>query len=432
MIATMKILFLHPNMPGQYKHIAKAMAADPNNQVVFLTKPKPGVEIENVTKIEYNVKRDSKPETHRYIIGFERGVLASQEVWRVCKKLKEKGFVPDVIVGHLGWGDGLYLKDIFFDTPILAFFEFFYDAHDSDVTFLNEDGADAPLPGDELARIRTKNALHLFNLTYADWGHTPTFFQRDRHPELFHHKLSVLHDGIDVDYVKPAEVESITLPDGKKLVKGEQDIVTYITRNYEPYRGFPQFMHAAERILKERKNCHIVVVGQDGVSYGRRPPPGTTYREMLMKEVDLDLSRIHFLPYQPYDDMLNVMRISDAHIYLTVPFVLSWSMLESMACGCALIASDTAPVREVIEDGTNGLLADFFSPEDIAAKVIHALDHKEEMQKLRDNARQTVINRYALHKVLPLQTELIQDVANKQFPPPSHAKIDAYSSSILS
>ncbi len=416
----MKILFLHPNMPGQYKHLARIFGEDKNNQVVFLTKPKPDVEIPGVKKIEYTVTREPNKETHRYLIGLERGVLASQEVWRLCKKMKDEGFVPDVIVGHLGWGDGLFLKDIFPDTPLLAFLEFYYDAHGADVDFLKDEGVTS---FDDKARIRMKNSIHLFNLTYCDWGLSPTFFQRDRHPKEFHDKISVLHDGVDVDVFKPQKDKKLTLPSGVTLTD-KDEVITYVSRNFEPYRGFPQFMRAAEKILKDRPNAHIVMVGQDGVSYGKHPEDGVPYRHKMMKEVDLDMSRFHYLGYLPQDDLLKVLQISRAHIYLTVPFVLSWSMMESMAAGCLMICSDTAPVREVIEHDKNGLLVDFFDYEKLAETVCGVFDHPTGYQDLRDAARKTIVDRYALEKLLPLHVSMIKEVAEGQIPPPSAKKIE--------
>jgi glycosyltransferase involved in cell wall biosynthesis len=414
----MRVLFIHPNMPGQYKHLARILAEDKNNEVVFLTKPKPGVDIPGVKKVEYQVKREPQPECHRYAISFEKAIFASQEVWRVCKSLKDQGFVPDVIVGHLGWGDGLYLKEIYPDAKVLAFMEFFYGADSADVGFLDDD----PVSADDACRIKSRNALHLFNLTYCDWAITPTFFQRDRHPDIFHPKMSVLHDGVDTSDVTPSEGRSLTLPNGLKLSKNDE-VVTYIARNFEPYRGFPQWMRAAAEILKRRPNCHIIMVGQDGVSYGKDAPKGTSYREMMMEECDIDMDRFHFLGYLPYDDMKLVMKISSAHIYLTVPFVLSWSMMEAMAAECLMITSDTGPVREVIKDGYNGLMVDFFEHNQIADRVDDVFAHPDRMQELCKNARKTVLARYSLDKVLDLHIELIQDLADGKVPPPAAAKI---------
>ncbi len=415
----MKILFLHPNMPGQYKHVAKAFAENPDNEVVFLTKPKPGVEIPNVTKIEYEVSRDVSQETHRYLIAFERGIFASQEVWRVCKKLKESGFTPDVIVGHLGWGDGFFLKDIFPNAPLLAFLEFFYSATGSDVDFLRDND---PMTNDDMARIRIKNSIHLMNLTFCDWGVCPTHFQTNRHPELFHHKISVLHDGVDTDIVKPGNGNNLTLPNGVKL-SPDDEVITYIARNFEPYRGFPQFMRAAALILKNRPNCHIIMVGQDDVSYGRKHPSGESWRNVMMKEVEIDESRFHYLGYLPYEQMVRVMQISSAHIYLTVPFVLSWSMMEAMSAGCLIIGSDTSPVREVIKHHENGILVDFFNHEELAKTIDDVFAHETRYQHLKDAARQTILDKYDIKKTLPLHMSLIEDLANGLIPPPTDKKI---------
>ena len=413
----MKIMFLHPNMPGQYKHLARILAEDEKNQVIFLTKPGKK-DIKNVTKIEYELGRDVGPDVHRYLIGFERGVLLAQEVWRVCKKIKDEGFIPDVICGHFGWGEGLFIKDIFPDTPVLGFMEFFYSSQNSDVTFMQG----TEIPDDDKARIRMKNSLHFFNLQYFDWLLTPTFYQLHRHPEEYYHKFSILHDGVDTEVAKPKKQNSLTLPNGVKL-KPEDEIITYLSRNLEPYRGFPQFMKAAEKILKERPNAHIIVAGGDEVSYGKQPDGGKTFRQQMLEECDLDINRFHHFGFLPYDDMIKIMQISSIHVYLTVPFVLSWSMLEAMSCGCLILGSDTEPVTEVIKDGVNGLLVNFTSPDKIAARVSEVFEHENRMQHIRENARQTILDRYSLDKVIPLHIELIKDVAKGKFPPKAAGKI---------
>lgn len=421
----MRILFIHPNMPGQYKHIARVLAEDKNNTVVFITKQVKDVQIPGVLKVEYEVKRDVSKETHRYLIPVERGIFASQEIWRVCKQLKTSGFTPDVICGHLGWGDGFFLKDIFQDVPVLSFLEFFYDAYGADVGFLEDMEKESMRP-DHAAKLRIKNLIHTANLTWCDWGLTPTFFQQKRHPAIFHPKMSVLHDGIDTNIVKPNADISVKLPKGVTLTK-KDEVVTYIARNFEPYRGFPQFMRAAEIIQKRRPNCHIILVGADGVSYGKAMKKGEpTWRQKMLKEVNLDQSRFHTLGYLPYSDMLKIMQVSSAHIYLTVPFVLSWSMMEAMSSGCLMIGSDTEPVREVLRDGENGLLVDFFSPEHIAERVEEVFAHKDRMQAVRDNARRTIVDRYALDKVLPLHLGLIKDLAEGRTPPPTAKAIETF------
>lgn len=414
----MKILFVHPNMPGQYRNLCQLAAQDPNNQVVFLTKAC-NVKIPGVHKLEYKPARGPVASTHRYILGLERSVLVGQETWRVCKQAQADGFKPDVIVGHPGWGDMLYLKDLWPDVPMLSYFEFYYHSVGKDVGF---DPAD-PITEDDKARVRTKNLTNMMNLEACDWGISPTHWQKSLHPAEFHHKISVLHDGIDVTNVRPRNDVTVTLKNGTVLKHGDE-VVTYIARNLEPYRGLPTFMQAAEIILKNRPNCHIIAIGAEGVSYGKNLPKGQTYLGQWKEKVKLDESRIHFVGMVEYKMLVGLMQLSQAHIYLTYPFVLSWSSLEAMAAGCLMIGSDTPPVREVIEDGKNGLLVDFFSPQDLAKRVDEVLDHPTRMADIRARARETVVQRYALEKLLPLHMELIRNVAAKENPD-IHQKIEA-------
>lgn len=418
----MKILFIHPNMPGQYKHLVRVLADDPANEVVFATKPKK-LTIPNVRKVEYKVTRDPKPEIHRYIIGFERSIFHGQEMWRVCKALKDEGFVPDIVCAHPGWGEGLFVKDIFPDTPLLSFMEFYYHAFGSDVYFDKSE----PVNPDDVARIRVKNATNLLNLEACDWGVTPTWWQHKQHPKEFHHKISVIHDGIDTDIVKPLAIKTMTLPDGTHLTEKDK-VVTYVCRNFEPYRGFPTVMRGIDQLTKERPDCHVLVVGNDGVSYGKNPDGKKTYKQAMIDELKFDMSRVHFIDALPYNEYLKILQISDAHIYFTVPFVLSWSSLEAMAAGCLVIGSDTPPVTEVIKDGVNGLITDFFSPEKLCKRLHEALDNPERMKPIRAAARQTVLDKYSLKKLLPMHLALITDLANKQYPPAAAANISNFNS----
>ncbi len=414
----MKILIMHPNFPGQYKHIARALAADPKNQVMFLTKSQQG-DIAGVTRVIYKPARDVSPSIHRYVAGLEKGVLAAQAVWKACQELRNRGFVPDVVCAHPGWGDAMFIKDIFPDAPLLSFMEFYYHAFGADMFFDPKE----PINPDDVARVRVKNAVNLLSLEACDWAISPTWWQYQQHPKEFLGKFSVLHDGIDTNMIQPRKRNILTLPSGAQFQQGDE-IVTYVARNFEPYRGFPTVMRGINEILKRRPNCHVLVVGSDGVSYGKQTAGGKTYKEQMLEELsDLDVSRVHFLGALPYEHYLGVLQYSQAHIYYTLPFVLSWSMLEAMATGCVMVASDTAPVREVITHGENGYLVDFFSHEALADQVVKILENPDAAMPIREAARKTVVDRYALDTLLPMHLSLITDLANGHVPPPTAQKI---------
>ena len=289
----------------------------------------------------------------------------------------------------------------------MCYFEWFYHARGSDSDFDPND----PLTVDDLARIRTKNAPILIDLYTCDRGFSPTHWQKAQFPPEFHNKISVLHDGVDTEYFKPKPGAKLVLPNLD--LSGVDEIVTYVGRGMEPYRGFPQFIESIAYIQERRPNCHVVIVGSDRVCYGKALPNGVTYKDFMLEKVPLDLSRVHFTGSLPYGQYLQVIQASSVHVYLTRPFVLSWSMIEAMSTGCLVLGSDTAPVREVIEDGKNGLLVDFFSPQKIADRVDEVFNHPTRMLELRENARKTALERYALANLLPQHLQLIKDVASK-------------------
>lgn len=392
----MKILFLHSNFPAQFRHLAPFLALNPENRVLFATARKEG-QIPGVYKICYVQTRKPHKETHHYVKPLEDAVLQGQAVYRELEKLKKDGFYPDVVYGHSGWGTPLFIKDIFPKSRLLCYFEWFYRSSGSDVGFDSSE----PVTIDDRLRIRIKNTPILTDLYSCDEGLCPTFWQRSQFPEAFLSKIKVMHDGIDTKYFSPQKDEKLILPDIKLDLSSASEIVTYVSRGLEPYRGFPQFMETASMLQKRRRKCHIIVVGEDRVAYGKRLPDGKTYKQAMLEKYDFDMSRLHFTGRLPYPEYLKVLRASSVHVYLTRPFVLSWSMLEAMSTGCLIVASDTQPVREVMENNVNGLLVNFFNTREIADRVEEALDNTDKMKKIRQNARQTIIDKYSLAKLLP-------------------------------
>ncbi len=396
----MRVLFLHPNFPAQFRHLAASLAKDPRNQVLFGTNRREG-QIDGVTKVLYEKSRTPRPETHHYVRPLESAVLEGQAVYRLAQQLKERNFYPDIVYGHSGWGPTLFIKDVFPRTTFLCYFEWFYRAHGSDADF----DPSEPLNADDEARIRTKNAPILIDLYSCDRGLSPTRWQRQQFPSEFHSKIKVHHDGVDTDYFQPMPGAKLVLPRIGLDLSGVEEIVTYVARGMEPYRGFPQLIETISILQQKRPQCHFVIVGKNRVAYGKSLPDGKTYKEAMLEKFTLDLDRVHFTDLLPYAEYLQVLQASSVHVYLTRPFVLSWSMLEALSTGCLIVASDTAPVKEVIEDGVNGLLVDFFNPQQISDRVEEALDNPDQMAEISKTARQTILDRYDLAKLIPQHLE---------------------------
>jgi glycosyltransferase involved in cell wall biosynthesis len=399
----MRILFLHPSFPAQFRHVAAAIAKDKRHQVVFGTQRRDG-QLPGVYKALYEPTREARPETHHYVRNLENAVLQGQAVHRMAEQLKARGFVPDIVYGHSGWGPTLFSKDIFPKAQLLCYFEWFYHAHGSDADF---DPAD-PIDADGEARIRIKNTPILTDLYSCDRGLSPTYWQRQQFPREYHSKISVLHDGVDTQYFCPKHGAKLVLPRINLDLSHVEELVTYVGRGMEPYRGFPQFIEAIALLQQRRPNCHVVIVGEDRVAYGKKLPDGKTYKQLMLEKFPLDLSRVHFTGQLPYQEYLQVLQASSVHVYLTRPFVLSWSMLEAMSAGCLVVGSNTASVTEVIQDGINGLLADFFSPSEIVDRIEEALNHPDRMSVIRTKARETILERYDLAKLLPQHLQWIQ------------------------
>ena len=319
------------------------------------------------------------------------------------------------MLGHNGWGEIWYLKDIFPSVPLIGYFEFFYSASGADVGFDPE----VPVTLDTPLRLRTRNLGNLMGLEVCDAGQCPTLWQKSRYPAVHQRKLEVLHEGIDTGKACPDPMARLVWPSARTAsvrpvdLRAGEEIVTYVARNLEPYRGFPGFMRSLPEVLRRRPEAQVVIVGGDEVSYGSAPPGGKTFRELMLAELGdaLDLNRVHFLGRVPYPVFLRVLQVSRIHVYLTYPFVLSWSMLEAMAAGCLVLGSRTAPVEEVIRDGENGLLVDFFDSAAIADRVVEALEDPGAFGDLRNAARQTVLDRYDLQHCLPAQIGWLEAMA---------------------
>ncbi|QGY38707.1 glycosyltransferase [Pseudodesulfovibrio cashew] len=415
----MRVLFTHNNFPAQFRHLCEHLGRTPGNSVVFATRnPRPEWSIPGVVKAVFEPDGPSSGESYAPAARMEESVRHGVGMLRLCHKLRAEGFVPDLIVGHSGWGQTLFLRDAFPEVPFLGYFEWYYDADGEETLF---DGR--PRSAGERAPLRLRNTAILHDLVSCTAGITPTRWQKAQFPQEFHSKLTRLHDGINTRYFAPAEEgplppEALELPDTD--LTGATELVTYCSRGLEPYRGFPQFYESLPAILDARPGCHVLIVGEDRVCYSPTLPDNGSYKDLMRGKVAVDESRVHFTGPLPYGLYRQVLQASTVHVYLTWPFVLSWSFLEALSCGCLVVGSDTAPVREVLVHERNGLLTDFRSPAAIAQSVITGLEHREDLAPLRTAARQTILDDYCLSKSLPAQldlmTKLVQAGANTSNP----------------
>ena len=408
----MNILFIHHNFPGQYKHLAPILAKRGHRVVAMGDAKNLGEQrrVAGVQLITYASPAGATKGTHHYLRPVEAHVRRAQAVVKRALELRRAGFRPDVICVHPGWGEALFLRDVFPNARQVHFAEFYYNARGSDVGFDPE----FPATFDDVFRVRIKNTALLFSAQEADRLVSPTRWQAQQLPQTFHDKISVVHDGIDTQRVRPAADAHLQASPGGPSFDRSQDIVTFVARNLEPYRGIHTFLRALPRLQELRPNAEVLVVGGDGVSYGQRPPGGRTYRDIYLSEVvhELDLGKIHFLGKLDYAEYLKVLQISKVHVYLTYPFVLSWSALEAMAAGCTFVGSDTAPVREIVTEGGTGTLVDFFDPPALADRIADLLADRDAADAMGRKAREYVRDRFDLRsRCLPRQIGLVEKLA---------------------
>lgn len=411
----MIVVFIHQNFPAQYLHVAHRLADQRDNQIYFITQENHN-EIPGINKLVYKPKLPTVSTCHAYTVTFDAAVRTGTAVAEVCRGLRERGIVPDIVLGHCGWGETLFVKEVFPSVPLVSYFEFFYHSHGADVGF---DPEFAPHVDGDCSRLQVRNTVNRLSFAESDWGHTATVWQRSLFPVAMQARISSLHEGIDTDRIVPDPAAWIKLARENILLSREDEVITYVSRNLEPYRGFHILMRALPKILRRRPRAHVLIVGGDGLSYSDPPPYGRTYREMLLAEVGtkLDLDRVHFLGQVPHETYLNVLQVSSVHIHLTYPFVLSWSFLEAMSAGCLVIASGTPPVLEVLRDRGNGLAVDFFSTDEICDRVEEVLDHPDRMQAMRDAARATAVRDFDVKAVtLPRWNQLLSELAEGRFP----------------
>ncbi len=408
-----RILFVHQNFPGQFKSLAPELNKRKDLEVCSLSlKDTP---FDDIKHYKYILDKENTDDVHFLAQEFETKMIRAYGAGLKCLEMKEKGFIPDLIVGHPGWGEIFLLKEIWPEVKILSYFEFYYHSTGSDVDFDPEEKHHPTSDFDLFFKLVARNAPTFMNYVQSDKLICPTEFQKSTAPVDFIDKIEVIHDGIDTSVIKPQKNAALTLGSNNKINLTKKDkIITFINRNLEPYRGYHIFMKSLPDILKKHPDAYVIIVGGNSVSYGAEPSDGRSYKDIYFDEVKdkiNDLDRIKFVGQVEYRTLIAILGITTVHVYFTYPFVLSWSTLESMAMETLIVASSTAPVTEVIEHNKNGILVDFFDIKGLSKTVIDVLNNPDKYAAIKKEARKTIIKKYDLNNVcLPKQIELVESL----------------------
>ena len=401
----MHVLFVHKNFPAQFGHIARRLVDRHGFRCTFVSEKGPA-NVGGVEVIPYCTSGGATQQTHICSRTFENAAWHS---WGVFQALKGRPDVrPDLVVGHSGFSSTVFLRELY-DCPFINYFEFYYHVSGTDMDFRPD------FPTTETHRLRSflRNAMLLVDLEHAQAAYSPTHWQRDLFPERFRDKISVIFDGVDLDLWRPFPVPDRRV--GNVVLPADKKIVTYVSRGFESMRGFDVFMKAAKKLYERRSDVLFVVVGEDRICYGGDAERigGASFKSWVLSQDQYDLSRFLFLDRIPPDHLAQLFNLSDLHIYLTVPFVLSWSLMNALACGTTVLASDTAPVREMIEHERNGLLTDFFDADALADQATAVLDSPEAFRQLGAAGAAMIRDRYGLDDCLERMVALYQQTIEK-------------------
>ncbi len=412
----MKVLFIHQNFPAQFKAIAERLAAQPGNEVLAFRQSRHQVVVQGVGVLSYRFLHRPMEGQHPFLSELEAKVLRAEAVAEAAARLKARGWNPDVMVVHPGWGEALMVKDVWPDAKLISYAEYFYATRGQDFNFdpefPNADAYDA-------ARLRFKNTPMLHALHESDAMWTSTAWQRSIFPVWAQPRIRVIHEGVDMDYYRPDPEASFTVAGKDVTLKAGDEVITYATRSLEPVRGFHVFMRALPAILKRRPNAHVLIVGKEEATYGPEPENHKSWLERMLKEVGprLDPARVHITGFLPKEAYRRVLQVSAAHVYLTYPFVLSWSVVEALACGARLVGSRTGPVEEVMPPRSERYMFNFFDVPGVVDSVCAALERSpKQVEADRKAAREQVANEFSTDWQTRQLLELFDEVVTARSP----------------
>jgi glycosyltransferase involved in cell wall biosynthesis len=397
----MHVLFVHQNFPAQFGHVARRLATL-GHRCTFLSERARPNGWDDIDYRQYKVRGGATERNHYCSRGFENAIWRCQAVYEATKE--QPRIEPDLIVAHSGFGSSLFLSELT-DAPVINYFEYYFHPRNSDLDFRPDFRGTLA----HQLRSRARNAMILLDLENCALGYSPTHWQHQQLPVRYHDKVRVVFDGIDTDIWRPVD-----RPDSRRLgriIPKNARFVTYVSRGLESMRGFDVFMQASRLVAQRHPDVYFLVVGQDRCVYGddRAVTGSESFKKWVLSRATYDLDRYLFLGRVTPAQLVEIFALSDVHVYLTVPFVLSWSLLNALSCGVPVIASNTGPVQEVIQNGENGVLVNFFDIETMQEQILAALDQPDALRATLGAAgRQLIEQKYSLDVCVPQQVELFE------------------------
>ena len=394
---TLKFLFVHQNYPGQYREILPRLSAGGQHRIGFLTQREAFPEPDNVSVLRYKPEKFALSDSHPYTSWFQKCNANGIAVMKACLTAARQGEKPDVVIGHAGWGELLFVKHVWPDVPVLGYFEYYFIARGGLINFDPEFRSARDIG----PRLDARNAPNNVSLLNCDAGYTATEWQKRTFPEIFHSKIEVFHEGVRTDRLIPDHDSDLSIEIAGSRFTREDELVTYVARNLEPSRGFHIMMRALPLLQKLRPAARVCIVGGDGASYGAKLREGESFRARLTQELGdrVDWTRVHFLGRIPYAELIGLLKLSRCHVYLTAPFIVSWSLLEAMALEKTVVASDVEPIHQFIEHEQTGFLVDFFSADSVAESISEVLRHEDNFRHISRAARKHVVDNYNFETV---------------------------------
>ena len=414
-----KILFVHRNFPAQFKNIADHLSSEGYEVTAIISGLNTNRQNSKFKIIRYDIHRSSRGD-YDLLSDFEAKVIRAEAAYLRCKIYAAGGYSPDIIYFHPAWGESIFLRTLWPSAKLLMYCEYFTGEHNEDLFYGNNDSH--VLDEKSLLKIVIKKSNLLLNLVNFDVGISPTLFQKKTFPKEYQGKIETIHDGVDTSYFSPSDQVEIRINRDNRTYTFDKDseVLTFVNRNMEPYRGINSMIRAIPSLLQLRPNLSIFLIGESAKGYGPAPDRGKygtkNWKEIILEEIDpqmrpVDWERVFFLGTVPKNFYRSCLQLSSCHVYLTYPYILSWSLLEAMSVGCSIVASDNTAVREFIADDINGTIVDFFDVPGLVRACVNTITDRPLSKKYGVLARRKIVAEYDLESIiLPKLSRILREI----------------------